>query len=276
LLYTLNKTVYFEGTGVHSGEPSRIDVIPTVDDVPGIFFLNKTKCVRAFFHFVQDTSLCTNLSGFSTIEHLCAALYGIGITNAIISVSGNEIPILDGSALNFVEAFGRVGLRTSEKKSRKLKILKKVEVRNGDRRTSLSPSDSFVINVECDFRAKGLQTEPFHFDFSRDNFVKEIAPARTFGFLADAEFYRKHNLALGASTQNTVIFDEKGTPINEGGLRFPDEPIRHKVLDIIGDLSLAQAEIEGQFDSFCPSHKMNNMILHKLFEEEDNYRFIDG
>jgi UDP-3-O-[3-hydroxymyristoyl] N-acetylglucosamine deacetylase len=271
----LNAPVSFEGTGVHSGERSCITVIPVTAVAAEIFFLNKMKCVQAFFRFVHDTSMCTNLSGFSTIEHLCAALYGLKITNVIINVVGNEIPILDGSALNFVEAFMKVGVKTLGKKLRKLKILKEVKVQDGNRRTSLSPSDSFNINVECDFTAKGLVTEPFHFDFSKDDFVKKIAPARTFGFLSDVEFCKKHNLARGASGENTIIFDEKGIPINENGLRFPDEPIRHKILDIIGDLSLAQSEIEGRFDSFCPSHKMNNMILHKLFEEKDNYEFID-
>jgi UDP-3-O-[3-hydroxymyristoyl] N-acetylglucosamine deacetylase len=274
-LGTLNAPVCFEGIGVHSGEHSRISVVPLVSNASKVIFVDEKKAIDAVFNLVSDLSMCTNLSGFSTIEHLCAALHGLKITNALIKVEGKEIPILDGSSLPFVEAFLNVGVRTLSQNIKKLKILKEVKVQDGDKWVMLSPSDSFCINIECDFTAKGLVTKPFFFDFSRDDFLKEIAPARTFGFLSDVEFFKKHNLAQGASLENTVVFDDKGFPLNENGLRFPDEPIRHKILDIIGDLSLVQSEILGRFDGFCPSHKMNNMVLRKLFEEKSNYELID-
>lgn len=273
---TINAPVSFDGIGVHSGKRSVVSVMPLVDCDRKIIFVNNQKEVDATFESVSDTSMCTNLSGFSTIEHLCAALYGLKITNALIKVDGDEIPILDGSALQFAEAFLNVGTRVLSTKTKKLKILKEVKVEDADRWTTLRPSDTFSINVECDFAAKGLKIRNFSFDFLRNDFLKEIAPARTFGFISDIEFCRKHNLALGASLENTVVFDDNGVPLNENYLRFPDEPIRHKVLDIIGDLSLAQSEILGRFDSFCPSHKMNNMILRKLFEEKNNYEFIES
>lgn len=275
-LSTLNAAVSFEGIGVHSGKRSRVSVIPLTCNIPTVIFANKEKSVSAVFDMVSDTSMCTNLSGFSTIEHLCAALYGLKITNALIKTEGPEMPILDGSSLPFIEAFSDVGIRTFPVTLRKLKILKEIKVQDGNRITMLSPSDSFNLAVECDFTDKGLISKNFSFDFSKDDFVKEIAPARTFGFISDVDFYRKRNLSLGASLENTIIFDNKGSPINETELRFSDEPIRHKVLDIIGDLSLVRSEIIGRVDSFCPSHKMNNMILRKLFEKKENYEFIES
>ncbi|MDR1334154.1 MAG: UDP-3-O-acyl-N-acetylglucosamine deacetylase, partial [Holosporaceae bacterium] len=198
-LSTLNAPVCFEGIGVHRGERSSISVVPLVSNVSKVIFMDEKKAVDAVFDSVSDFSMCTNLSGFSTIEHLCAALSGLKITNALIKVMGEEIPILDGSSLPFAEAFLKVGTRTLSQKIKKLKILREIKVQDGDKWAALSPSDSFRINIECDYTAKGLVTKPFSFDFSKDDFLKEIAPARTFGFFSDVEFYKKHNLARGAS-----------------------------------------------------------------------------
>jgi UDP-3-O-[3-hydroxymyristoyl] N-acetylglucosamine deacetylase len=208
-----------------------------------------------------------------------SALYGLGITDADIEVENDEIPILDGSALQFVDAFTSVGMEKLDGNARILQVLKPVKIQDGEKWTSLSPADSFSVNIECDFTAKGLQTSPFSFNFSMENFAEEfteeIAPARTFGFFADLEFIRKNNLAAGASLDNTVVFDDRGKAINEEGLRFPDEPLRHKVLDVIGDLSLIESRIIARFDSFCPSHRTNNMILKALFADKNNYKLIN-
>ncbi|MDR0580674.1 MAG: UDP-3-O-acyl-N-acetylglucosamine deacetylase [Holosporaceae bacterium] len=275
---TLKSTVSFEGIGIHGGDRCCISVSPASKDA-GIVILKGKGSIDAAYGNVFATTLSTRLIGthgscIATVEHLLAALYGLGITNAIITTESDEIPILDGSARQFVSAFLSAGIMMQQKKFRTLRVLKTVKVQDGKKWTSLSPSDSFSINIECDFNAKGLETSPYSFDFSSD-FVSEIAPARTFGFLSDVEFLRKNNLALGASSENTIIFGDNGRLLNKAGFRLFQEPVRHKVLDIIGDLSLAKCAIMGRFDSFCPSHKMNNMILRALFEKSDNYELTE-
>jgi UDP-3-O-[3-hydroxymyristoyl] N-acetylglucosamine deacetylase len=276
---TLKSSVTFEGIGIHTGNYCRISVSPAEEDA-GIVFLKGKDKIEATFNNVSATMMCTKLSNvngisITTIEHLSATLYGLGITNALITIENNEIPVLDGSALPFVKAFLSSGTMKQKKKFRVLRVLKPVKIQEGVKWTSLSPADSLTINVECDFSARGLEADHYSFDFSNDDFINEISPARTFGFLADAEFLKENHLALGASLDNTIVFDEKGCSINKDGLRFPNEPIRHKILDIIGDLSLSQCDLRTRFDSFCPSHKMNNTILRALFEKNDNYEILE-
>jgi UDP-3-O-[3-hydroxymyristoyl] N-acetylglucosamine deacetylase len=275
---TLKAAVSFEGIGVHSGNPCRITVCPR--DENGVAFRTKKDSIEALYNMASETTMCTKLSGangssVSTIEHLSSAMYGLGITGAVVDVEGDEIPILDGSALPFVEAFLATGIEQLSHRRRVCKLMKPVKVQDGKKWASLTPADSFSINIKCDFTQKGLKTDPMRFDFSKDNFLKEIAPARTFGFFADMDFLRKNNLASGASLENTLVFDDKGNPLNENGLRLPNEPIRHKILDVIGDLSLIGGAIMARFDAFCPSHKLNNQIVFALFENKDNFEMID-
>ncbi|MDR2646406.1 MAG: UDP-3-O-acyl-N-acetylglucosamine deacetylase [Holosporaceae bacterium] len=276
---TLKSEVSFKGIGIHSGDRCCISVSPASKDA-GIVILKGKDSIDATYDNVFITTLSTRLIGthgscIATVEHLLAALYGLRITNAIITTESDEIPILDGSACQFVSAFLSTGIMIQQKKFRTLRVLKPVKVQDGEKWTSLSPSDSFSINIECDFNTKGLGTSPYSFDFSNNDFVNEIAPARTFGFLSDVEFLRKNNLALGASLENTIVFDDNGQLLNKTGFRVFQEPVRHKVLDVIGDLSLAKCAIRARFDSFCPSHKMNNMILRALFEKADNYEITE-
>jgi UDP-3-O-[3-hydroxymyristoyl] N-acetylglucosamine deacetylase len=276
---TVKDAVSLEGVGAHSGKPCRIFVCPAPLSRFEIRFMQENGVVAADFLSVSETTMCTKLSdgrlSVSTPEHLLAAFYGLGITGAIVIMDGEEIPIMDGSALPFVEAFLAVGTESRYEKRLELRVLKPVKIQDGEKWASLSPADSFVLNVECDFTARGLKTDPVSFDFATGDFAKEIAPARTFGFFADAEFLRKNNLALGSSLENSVVFDENGRTLNEGGLRLDNEPVRHKILDVIGDLSLAAGcEIKARVDAFCPSHKMNHTLLRKLFENDDNYEII--
>jgi UDP-3-O-[3-hydroxymyristoyl] N-acetylglucosamine deacetylase len=254
-------------------------VSPAQKDV-GIVIIKGKDSIDAIYSNVFITALSTRLIGahgscVATVEHLLAALYGLGITNAIITTRNDEIPILDGSARQFVSELLSAGIVIQQKRFRTLRVLKTVKVQDGEKWASLSQSDSFSINIKCDFNAKGLKTSPYSFDFSNNDFINEIAPARTFGFFSDVEFLRKNNLALGASLENTIVFDDDGRLLNETGFRLSQEPVRHKVLDIIGDLSLAKCAIMGRFDSFCPSHKMNNMVLRALFEKSDNYELTE-
>jgi UDP-3-O-[3-hydroxymyristoyl] N-acetylglucosamine deacetylase len=275
---TLKSVSSFDGIGTHSGKFCSVSIFPASENT-GIIFKNEERIAEARFDNVSETTLCTTLSigngaGISTIEHLSAALYGLGITNALIETKDSEIPILDGSALPFVQKFLSVGIKKQSSRMKTLKILTSVKVQEEERWVSLSPANSFSINIECDFAAKGLKTHKTSFDFSKNNFTEEVALARTFGFFSDVEFLKKNNLAKGASLDNCVVFDDKGCPINKDGLRLPNEPVLHKILDVIGDMSLTQCNIVGRFDGFCPSHKMNNMLLRALFEKDDNYEII--
>ncbi|MDR1982463.1 MAG: UDP-3-O-acyl-N-acetylglucosamine deacetylase [Holosporaceae bacterium] len=276
---TLKSSVFFEGIGVHSGNHCRVSVSPAKKGNGIVFSIGKDS-IRASFDRISDTIMCTKLSSVngsvvSTVEHLAAALYGLEITDVKIKVEGGEVPILDGSAIQFVEAFTSAGIEKFHDIIQTLRIKKTIKIQDEERWTSLSPADSFSINIECDFMAKGLKTDPFSFDFAKDDFTEEIAPARTFGFFSDIEFLRKNNLAAGASLDNTIVFDNKGLPINKEGLRLSNEPLRHKVLDIIGDLSMTGSRIIARFDSFCPSHRMNNMILKALFADKDSFELVD-
>ena len=275
---TLENQFSLEGVGGHNGETCQIKVSPANED-SGIIFRKNGKEIPADYKLVSNTNLCTQISNqngdsVKTIEHLCAALYGMGVSNAVVDVEGEEIPMLDGSSLEFVKAIERVGVRCQYKPRKVLKILKKVRITDGDKYEEFEPYHDFCVNISCDFEVKGLKTLPEVFDFSKDDFLKEIASARTFGFEEDAESIRKNNLALGASLANTVVYDSSGIPLNKGGLRFANESVKHKILDVIGDMSLSQYWIHGKFNCFCPSHKLNNMMLRLLLSNPENYEIL--
>ncbi len=283
---TLESLFSVDGIGVHKGQECTVTVKPAEEDTGIVFYRSdkgetgfKNEKIEASYKNVINATMCTQVSNenqasIKTIEHLMAALYGMRISNAIIEVVGEEIPILDGSSLKFVELINHVGIRKQQKPRKILKIKKTIKVTDGDKFEEFVPYDGFVIESKCDFAAKGLQTEPVVFDFSKDDFVKEIASARTFGFVSEVEYIKKHNLALGASLKNTVVYNDNGVALNDEGLRFENESATHKVLDIIGDLSLSQYWIQGKMNSFCPSHKLNNILLRMLFSTPENYEIL--
>ncbi|MCR4623327.1 MAG: UDP-3-O-acyl-N-acetylglucosamine deacetylase [Alphaproteobacteria bacterium] len=283
---TLKDSFSLDGVGVHKGKVCSVTVKPADKDTGIIFFRSdkggsgfQNEKIVASYDNVENATMCTQISNengasLKTIEHLMAALYGMKISNAIIEVQGEEIPILDGSSLRFVEQISRVGIKRQMRSRKILKVLKKVKVTDGEKFEEIEPFDGFEINAKSDFEAKGLKTDPVTFNFSKNNFVSKIAPARTFGFVSEAEYVKKHNLALGASLKNTVIYNDKGIPLNDDGLRFENESARHKVLDIIGDLALSQYWIQGRINCFCPSHKLNNILLRMLFASAENYEIL--
>ena len=168
----------------------------------------------------------------------------------------------------------KIGVKQQSKNRKIIKIIKKVKVTDNEKYEELSSGDSFTFNIKCDFVKKGLLTSEINFDLNKDNFYENIAPARTFGFISDVEILRKNNLALGASLENTVVYDNYGKPMNAGGLRFENESVKHKLLDVIGDLSLSGYWIQGHFSAFCPSHKLNNILLKLLFSNPENYEIL--
>lgn len=271
---TIKSEFSVSGVGVHSNAECRLTVRPAEINTGIVYVINGVR-ISARYDCVLETAMSTKISGNNefvmTVEHLSAALYALGVTNAIAEASNNEMPILDGSAKIFAENILRAGIVFQDQKVNVIKVLKSVTVSEENRRAALSPAENFSLDVICDFSEKGLKTGREQFEFGKDDFTAKIAPARTFGFMSEAEHIRAHGLAKGASLENTLIFDDRGNPINGGGMRIPNEPVRHKLLDAIGDLSLCGGIIAGKYEAYCPGHRLNNLLLRKLFSDKSNY-----
>ncbi len=280
---TINTSTFLQGVGVHTGNEFSVTLRPAEVDA-GIVFVRKDQpdeinTIAADFRNVSDTNMCTTLSNkhgleIRTIEHLMAALYAMNVSNVIVEVSGGEIPILDGSSARWIEIISQAGVRKQSEKIEVIKILRPVKVENGNRWASFVPFDRFSVKIECDFASKGLRSEQVSYDSNKDDFIRDFTLARTFGFISDVEYLKKNNMAQGASLENTVVFNDHGEKINEEPLRYEDEPARHKLLDVVGDLALSRFRIQGKYESYCPGHQLNNLILKKLFEDKGNCELI--
>jgi UDP-3-O-[3-hydroxymyristoyl] N-acetylglucosamine deacetylase len=282
---TVADQVVISGIGVHQDRPARA-VIHPAEANSGITFLrtnlpgSRERLIEAKSHAVRDTQLCTVIGDdtgatIATIEHLMSALAGLGIDNALIEVDGPEVPILDGSSRLIVEAIDQVGIRTLNAPRKVIKVLKPVKVEHGNSVVELLPKDSgFRLDVEIAFESKVIGRQVYGFDLDAARYRREIASARTFGFMRDVERLWKAGLALGASLENTIAVGEDGV-VNPEGLRFPNEFVRHKLLDAIGDLALAGYAIQGHYKAFCPGHKLNAMILDALFADRTAYAIVE-
>lgn len=274
---TIKSGFCVEGVGVHSGDVCTLNVRSAEENTGIKYVINNSK-ILARYDNVTNTQMSTQISNTEgvtvmTIEHLSAALYAFGITNAVIELNNNEIPILDGSARVYAENIQRVGIIPQQAKFNTIKVLKDVIATDGDKYVQLSPGENFSLDVTCDFTARGLTTKTEFFVFGQDDFQK-IAVARTFGFMSEIEYVRAHGLAKGASLENTLVFDADGNPINESGERIPNEPTRHKLLDAIGDLSLSCGMLQGKYKAYCPGHTLNNRLLRQLFSDSSNYEIV--
>jgi UDP-3-O-[3-hydroxymyristoyl] N-acetylglucosamine deacetylase len=282
---TVADQVIVEGFGVHSGKPARV-VIHPAEANSGITFLRtnlpngRERLIEAKVASVRDTQLCTVIGDetgatISTIEHLMSAIAGLEIDNALIEVDGPEAPILDGSSRLWVEAIDQLGIRTLSAPRRLIKVLKPVRVKHGDAVAELLPRETgFKFDIEILFAHSVIGRQVYGFEFSADRYRREVAAARTFGFMKDVEKLWKMGLALGASLENTVAVGDDRV-INQEGLRFQNEFVRHKLLDAIGDLSLAGHAIQGHYKAFCPGHKLNTMILDALFADPTAYAIVE-
>jgi UDP-3-O-[3-hydroxymyristoyl] N-acetylglucosamine deacetylase len=283
---TLRAPVTLTGIGVHSGDDVRIILHPAEDN-HGIAFLRtglplgRDRLIKARHVAVSATALCTMIGeretgAISTIEHVMSALAGLAVDNVLIEIDGPEVPILDGSAEPFIDAIDQVGLVSCNQARRYLKVLKPVRVTQGKAFSELLPHDKgFRLDVEIDFEHHAIGRQRRVFDLSPGAYRREIARARTFGFMSDVEHLWKQGFALGASLDNTVAVGEQGI-INPEGLRYADECVRHKLLDAVGDLALAGAPLQGLFRSYCGGHRMNVAVLEALFADRSNYSWIDG
>lgn len=280
---TLKSAVTFSGVALHSGRKVRMVVRPAGPH-HGIWFrrtdiqLGDT-LIPARWDAVSDTTLCTRLSNaagatVSTVEHLMAALAGCGIHNARIDVDGPELPILDGSSAPFVRGFLARGLQSQAVPVRALEILRDVEVRVGDASARLEPSrrPEMEFRIEFDDAAIGVQEKTLV--LSNGSFVRHLCDSRTFCRNSDVEAMRARGLALGGTTENAVVVDGSEV-LSPGGLRHADEPVRHKMLDALGDLALAGAPILGRYVGVRAGHGVTNRLLHAVFADPTAYRLID-
>lgn len=282
---TLNTTIHCAGVGLHSGRRVRMTLRPAPVD-HGICFIRTDvpadhAVIPARWDLVADTRLCTLLknehgTSIGTIEHLMAALRGLGIDNAVIEVDAPELPIMDGSSAEFVFLIECAGIKQQDQPRRVIRVLKEVRVQDGDKVVSLSPApvSSFRAEIIYDNTALIRRQEGF-LRLTDGAFKAEVADCRTFGFAHEVEAMRKAGLGLGGSLDNAVVIDGDRV-MNPGGLRHADEFIRHKILDAVGDLYLAGGPILGHYQGLRPGHAMNNAILRALFADSSAWRREDA
>ena len=279
---TLKNVIRATGVGLHTGDKVYLTLRPAPADT-GIVFtrtdLADPVSIPARVKNVGDTTLATTLvSGevrISTVEHLMAAFAGLGIDNAWVDVSAPEVPIMDGSAAPFVFLLQSAGVEEQNAPKRFLRIRRRVEWTDGDVRLSLAPFDGFKVDFSLVYDHPVLRRHTQHasMDFSSTSFVKEVSRARTFGFLQDFEKLRSMNLARGGSLDNAVVVDEHRI-LNDGGLRHEDEFVRHKILDVIGDLYLLGHGIIGAFEGFKSGHTANNRLLREVIAQRDAWELV--
>jgi UDP-3-O-[3-hydroxymyristoyl] N-acetylglucosamine deacetylase len=274
---TLKTTIRASGVGLHSGTQVRMTVQPAPPD-HGIVFrrtdLPQAVDIPARAGNVGATQLGTVLTQgdvrISTVEHLMSAFAGLGIDNALVEVSAAEVPIMDGSASPFVFLLQSAGIEEQKPAKRFARIRRAVEVRDGDKWARFEPYNGFRVNFEIEFDHPVFRRSSSRasMDFSSITYLKEVSRARTFGFMRDLETLRKHNLALGGNLDNAIVLDESKI-LNEDGLRYQDEFVRHKILDAIGDLYLFGCCIIGEFSGFKSGHGLNNQLLRALLAEDE-------
>jgi len=272
---TLKGAIHCTGVGVHSGARVSMTLRPAPAG-SGVSFVRtdvrgRDPVVPARWDAVADTRLCTvlaNADGVSvgTVEHLMSALAGCGVDNCVVELDGPEVPIMDGSAAPFVFLIECAGVAEQASPRMALRVLKPVSVADGGRSASLAPADEPSFAMEIDFASAAVARQRYRVALRDDAFKREIARARTFGFLHEVEAMRKAGLARGGSLENAIVISGDRV-LNEGGLRFADEFVRHKILDGIGDLYLAGGPIVGAFLGVKSGHALNNRLLHALFAD---------
>jgi UDP-3-O-[3-hydroxymyristoyl] N-acetylglucosamine deacetylase len=272
---TLAKAVSFAGVGVHSGKTAHLTIKPAPvnhgikfvrTDLPGSPF------VTGHFNRVVDTSLATVLGEegciVSTVEHVMATLSGLAIDNALIEVDTYELPILDGSAGPFTQAIRSAGIATQERPRCYFVVIDPIEISANGKKVGIYPADQYSISCTIEYTHPIIGKQTYSLDVTAERFETEISPARTFGFLHEVEYLKKYGLGQGASLENTVVIDSKDI-LNEEGLRFADEFVRHKILDCIGDFSLLGIPIIGHVIAHKSGHAFNHAFIEKFLKEKD-------
>lgn len=282
---TIQRPITIEGIGLHSGKTVTMRLIPAEMNA-GIRFYRtdldnyQQNPIYAKYDQIQDTLMSSNLVNtvghrVATVEHLLSAVAGLGIDNLTVEISNVEIPILDGSAINFVEILTEVGIQIQNADKKFIKILQPIEVTDGDKIARLTPYNGFSMHFQIVFNHPAIDKseEIIDFDFHQHTFIEQIAKARTFGFMKDLEYLKQHNLALGGGMHNAIVLNDTEV-MNPEGLRFSNELVRHKILDAVGDLYLAGHQILGAFYAYKSGHMLNNKLLHAVFENDNHYKIV--
>ena len=279
---TLKNAIKATGVGLHTGEKVYLSLRPAPENT-GIVFrrmdLDPPVEIQAWAEQVGDTTMSTNLvmgaARVATIEHLMSALAGLGVDNAYVELSAEEVPIMDGSAAAFVFLIQSAGLQEQQAAKQFIRIKRKVSVEHEGKFASFEPYDGFKVGftIEFDHPVFEERNKECNLDFSTTSFVTEISRARTFGFMRDIEMLRANNLAQGGSVDNAIVVDDYRV-LNEEGLRYDDEFVKHKVLDAVGDLYLLGKTILGEFKCFKSGHYLNNLLLRELLRNKDAWELV--
>lgn len=272
-MYTLEKEVSLEGVGVHSGKKVKLTLKPSRQgkivferaDLDNLKFQLDPSEISA----KNSTVLTSGSHKVQTVEHLLAALYMFGINSLIVELDAEEVPIMDGSASLFVDVLSYAGIRVLSQEKKSLQIKKRFVVTENDASLDVRPSSAFWVSYLIEYDHPAIQVQQLSIEADKERFITEIAPARTFGFLKDAPHLRAQNLALGGSMENVVVLDDR--EVINGPLRFPDEFVRHKILDIIGDLSLLGNPLQGHFYARKAGHSLHLKAVRFLLDNPDHW-----
>ncbi len=280
---TIKNQISCSGIGIHSGKRVEMTLKPAKADA-GIVFIRsditdpeKSK-VEANFKNVTQTNLGTTIENkfgtrICTIEHFLAGVWGSKIDNLIVELNSEEIPIMDGSSEPFIFLIECAGIKDLDVQKKYIKVLKNIEIKDGDKYIKATPAVNFEVDLKIEFDNQAIGKQSYYFDDSNSSFKIDISRARTFGFKHEIDYLHKMGLAKGGSLKNAILVGEDGV-INEEGLRYKDEFARHKLLDFIGDIFLANYDFQAKFELFKPGHDLNNKFLHKLFSDKSNYEII--
>lgn len=278
--HTVKKSISFAGIGLHSGKPVTLYIKPAEANT-GIRFvrtdLDRETTIPASLFRVNDTNLATSIASdgisVSTTEHLLAALAGMEIDNVVVELDSDEVPIMDGSAAPFVHVLKKAGRRTQKSHRLMLKITDTIEVADGESTIRIEPYDGFKVSGEIDFNHHLINRQTFSLEIDRHKFMKEIAAARTFGFLHEVDFLRQNGKALGGSLENAIVID-RAKILNAEGLRYSDEFVRHKLLDLIGDMALLGCPLLGHIVAVKAGHTQHLQLMQAIADHAECWQFV--
>jgi UDP-3-O-[3-hydroxymyristoyl] N-acetylglucosamine deacetylase len=282
--HTIKHVVSCFGIGIHSGNPTSISLYPAAPNTGITFVRTDVKdlenTIHAHYSAVSKTNFGTTIKNsagleIATIEHLMAAFWGCKIDNVIVEVDGPEIPIMDGSSEPFVFMIECAGREPQEEPRKYLEVLKEIVVNDGEASIKISPKEYFHVDMKIKFNSLLIDVQEYSFSEREKSFKHAISRARTFGFKKEEEALKSAGLAKGASLDNVIVINDEKI-LNVDGLRYKDEFVRHKLLDLIGDLYLTGVPIKGSITAYKPGHKINNKAIHQLLSDETAYRFVSS
>ena len=275
---TLRHRVWCSGVSLHSGKESRVELAPAPANTGVVFHMMQENgeytVIPAHIDYVRDGAFRTVLAKdkvkISTTEHLLAAMSAMGIDNCIVQVWGSEIPIFSGSAAEWFFLLGCAGKAELTEPRFYIQVLREITVEHNQTWCRLEPAPVFSLHYHLNYPHPKIRNQEFSFELTETGFERQIARARTFGFIEDLDMLRQRNLAAGAGLHNTVVFDSERV-VNQEGLLWQDEPVRHKIVDAIGDLQLAGAPLQAKFTGFQSGHTLNHRLVEKLFSDSRNW-----